>query len=340
MSNRAASLRVGLLLIVGVAAAVGLVLFLGRDRVREGVRYETYFRESVQGLDVGAPVKFRGVTLGQVIEIGLVTAAYMADRSLDASRPEARLVVVRWLIDPTRMGRVPDQATAVDLGLRARLGSQGITGLAYIELDFVDPVKFPAEKVPWTPREIYLPSMPSTLTQVQDAATALAVKLQGINIERMATTLQAILDDLHGELGSGNTRTAMADLAGLAKTLRGGAEAADLPGLAADLRGLTTALRGTLDGKETRALITASAQAAERLAAATAKLPALIGALEATTRRANSGASDIQADLVPILRDARAAAASLRETSETLRRYPASMLLGAPPPRNDGVPPR
>ena len=107
----------------GIAAAVALVLFLGRDRVSDGVRYETYFRESVQGLDVGAPVKFRGVTLGQVTEIGLVTTAYMADQAVDARRPEARMVVVRWVIDPKRMGRVPDQATAIDLGLRAAYSS-------------------------------------------------------------------------------------------------------------------------------------------------------------------------------------------------------------------------
>ncbi len=338
MSNRAASLRVGLLLLAGIAAAIGLVMFLGRDRVSDGVRYETYFRESVQGLDVGAPVKFRGVTLGQVTEIGLVTAAYMADQSVDTRRPEARLVVVRWLIDPKRMGRVPDQATAIDLGLRARLGSQGITGLAYIELDFVDPVKFPAEKVPWRPKEIYLPSMPSTLTQVQDAAQALAVKVQDIDINRIANTIQAVLDDLHGELATGSTRAALADLAALAKTLRSNAEEADLPGLTGELRALTTTLRTTLDSKETRGLITASTQAAERLAAATAKLPGLITSLETTVKRANAGAADAQSDMVPILRDARAAASSLRETAETLRRYPASMLLGAPPPRNSGAP--
>ncbi len=338
MSNRAASLRVGLLLLAGIAAAVGLVMFLGRDRVSDGVRYETYFRESVQGLDVGAPVKFRGVTLGQVTEIGLVTAAYMSDQAVETRRPEARMVVVRWLIDPKRMGRVPDQATAIDLGLRARLGSQGITGLAYIELDFVDPVKFPAETVPWTPKEIYLPSMPSTLTQVLVAAQALAVKVQGIDIGRIATTIQAVLDDIHGELATGSTRAALADLAALAKTLRSNAEEADLPGLSGELRGLTAALRATLDSKETRGLITASTQAAERLAAATAKLPALITSLETTVKRANAGAADAQADLVPILRDARAAASSLRETAETLRRYPASMLLGAPPPRNSGAP--
>ena len=337
MSSRTASVRVGLLLILGVVGAVGLVLFLARDRVKDGLRYETYFRESVQGLDVGAPVKFRGVTLGQVTEIGLVTGEYMSDRALDVQKPESRLVVVRWLVDPKRMGRAPDPGTAVDLGLRARLGSQGITGLAYIELDFADPKRFPADKVPWTPRDEYLPSMPSTITQVQDAAQELAEKLKGIDVARMVKTFQAVMDDLHGQLAGGSAASGLADLAGLAHTLRTGAEAADLPGLVADLRATTAALRATIDGKETKALLVASAQAAERLSASTAKLPALIASLDATLKRANNGTSDVQAELIPVLRDAKAAAANLRETTETLRRYPASMLLGAPPPRANGA---
>ena len=336
MNTRAASLRVGLLMLLGTACAVGLVLFLGRDKVANGVRFETYFRESVQGLDVGAPVKFRGVTLGEVKEIGLVTADYMSAIAIDPAQPEARLVVVRWVVDPKRMGRMPDQQTSVNLGLRARLGSQGITGLAYIELDFVDPKRFPADMVPWTPRDNYLPSMPSTITQVQDAAQALATKLQGIDFERIVHTVQAVLDDVHGELDGGSTHNALADIAVLARTLRSGTEAADLPGLAAEIRALTASLRTTLDSKETRGMIASATQASDRLAVATAKLPALLTALEATTRRAGASAADVQADLVPLLRDARAAVANLRETTETMRRYPASTLLGAPPPRGNG----
>ena len=61
------------------------------------------------------------------------------------------------------------------------------------------------------------------------------------------------------------------------------------------------------------------------------RLPPLIAALEQTVRRTNSGAADLQSDLAPVLRDAQAAAANLRETSEELRRYPASVLFGGPP---------
>ena len=333
MTMRTSALRVGLLLIFGIGAGLALVLFLTRSHVSEGVHYETYFSESVQGLDVGAPVKFRGVTLGQVTEIALVASAYKLDQAMDARSPQARLVLVRWVIDPARMGRLPGPATSVDLGLRARLATQGITGLAYIELDFVNPRRFPAEKVPWTPRDNYLPSMPSTLTQVQDAAQALAAKLQGIDIGKMAQSFQAVLDDLHGQLATGDAHQALANLAAITDTLRTSTAAADLPGLAAELRGLAGELRSTFAGKDTRNLLAASTEAAQRLSVAAAQLPALIATLQASVRRAEAGTSDVQSELVPVLRDARAAAANLRETTEMLRRYPSSVLLGAPPPR-------
>ena len=57
-------LRVGLLILAGIALAVGFVMFFTAGRLnRHSEIFETYFRESVQGLDVGAPVRYRGVDL-------------------------------------------------------------------------------------------------------------------------------------------------------------------------------------------------------------------------------------------------------------------------------------
>jgi paraquat-inducible protein B len=56
MNTRTLYLRVGMLVIAGVLLAVGFVLFLAGNRGgATAVVYETYSRESVQGLDVGAP---------------------------------------------------------------------------------------------------------------------------------------------------------------------------------------------------------------------------------------------------------------------------------------------
>jgi paraquat-inducible protein B len=337
MGNKAAFLRVGLLLIAGVAAVVGLVWFLGGQEIRGGEHYETYFKESVEGLDVGSAVKYRGVTLGRVTELGLVSAAYTNLGNTEFHPAAFGMVFVRFVIDPARIGQMPDRNAAIALGLRIRLASQGITGLTYLELDYVDPVKYPVMVVPWQPRDEYIPSMPSTITQVSDAAQALFTRLQNLDIERLTNALQAVLDDVHGELSSGDAHAALAAAAELLGNLRDGVAAADLPGVAADLRGAAVAVRGVAGGPATKDLLASTSRAADRLADAATRLPPLIAALEQTVRRTNAGVADVQADLIPVLRDVRDTAANLRETSEELRRYPASVLLGGPPPQHESL---
>jgi ABC-type transporter Mla subunit MlaD len=335
MGEKSAYLRVGILLVVGAVAVVGLVLFLGGQNVRGGERYETYFQESVEGLDVGSQVKFRGVNLGKVVSIGLVSAAYVSPQQPDFRSSAYDLVFVRFEIDPKRLGRVPDTETAIGLGLRVRLASQGITGVTYLELDFVDPKSFPAMTVPWQPEDTYIPSMPSTISQVQTAAQAFLGRLQQVNIEALINQVSMVLDDVHNQLTKGDARNALVASSELLRSLQDTVKAADLPGLATDLRAASVAVKTAADGPATRQLLANTSRAADRLADAAAKLPPLIATLEQTTKRANSGVSDVQSDLEPVLRDARAAAANLRETTEELRRYPSGVLLGSPPPHDE-----
>src|SRR4030095_6140538 len=74
-----------------VLAAV-LFLLGGRKLFQPTFTFETYFDKSVAGLDIGAPVSFRGVPLGQVSEILTSTAIYEKDVPLDKRR---NYIVVR-----------------------------------------------------------------------------------------------------------------------------------------------------------------------------------------------------------------------------------------------------
>lgn len=333
MANKAAFLRVGFLVVFGIAATVGVTLFLGRNQVRGGQKYETYFKESVQGLDIGASIKYRGVTLGQVTDIALVSAAYPDAMPADNVKDSYQLVMIRFDIDPAKLGVVPEQSVAVAQGLRARLASQGLTGLAYVELDFVDPVKFPPLKVPWTPREFYIPSMPSTVSQVQDGLTVVLDRLKGVDYAGFASSVQSVLDDAHAQMTTGDLHQILADTAAVTKTLRKVVDDAHLEETAADLRAAAAGLRQVAQGKDAQGLIAKASAAADQFTEAARKLPALLAALQGSVRRADDGMADIGSALTPVLRDARAAAANLRDTSEALRRYPAATLLGGPPPK-------
>lgn len=333
MEGRAAYVRIGLLIVGSVAVVIGLTVFLSGNTFNKGVLFETYFRESVQGLDVGAPVKYLGVTVGHVRQIGLVTAEYALGTPVNIQRSPFQMVFVRFIVDPSRLGEVPNTATAVRDGLRARVAQQGLTGLGYIELSFVNPNEYPPIEVPWKPRADYIPSIPSTLSQVQTAAQDFLARLNKVDFAPLLTNLTGLTDDLRRSMHEGDVHTVLVQAASTLTTLQEAVHAADLPAATADLRAAVGSVRNLAEGPDTHALIANAATAAARFSAAAEKLPALIATLQATVRRADNGTADLQQNLYPMLRDLQATISNLRDTSETLRQYPASVLLGGPPPR-------
>jgi ABC-type transporter Mla subunit MlaD len=328
-----APLRVGALIAGGLALMVAFVWFFGARTIGHAVVYESYFTESVQGLEVGAAVKYRGVTVGRVTDIGLVSPEYEPGEQLELDRPSYRQVFVRYELDSARLGKTPDTETVVRVGLRARLAAQGITGLSYIELDFVDPARYPAQLPPWRPKAAFIPSMPSTLAQVQDAAQQVLARLNTVDFVALSGALTQLLIELRGELISGDAHQALVGTQGLLHTMRTAVQAADLPALTAELRRTSQATREVVQGEDMKRLLAGSARAADRLARVTAQLPALIAALQTTVQRADAGTADAQQALVPLLRDLRTSAQNLREMTAALRQAPGQILLAAPPPR-------
>lgn len=332
-------LRVGALVVAGMALAVGFVLFLTADRFgSSNVLYETYVRESVQGLEVGGPVRYRGVAIGRVTEIGLVGAAYPRPTS-DDLEAAFQLVFVRFAVDAAKVGEAPPVADAVRAGLRVRIAAQGITGVNYLELDFLDPDRFPPRTVPWEPRYPYIPAVPSTVQQVQNAAEVVLQRLQDVDLQGLIGNVIGLIADLRGQVHDGDLAIAVNEAMELLRSLRAATAGADLPAVAAELRGVlaearavATDARGLLESREVQQVLGNVAAASAELRTAAARLPATIGAVEAAARGARGATTEVQAELGPILRDLRAAVGNLRDTTEALRRYPSQAIFGAPPP--------
>src|SRR5262249_22271990 len=141
-----------------IAAVVGLGL---RHLRRETVAFHTYFNESVQGLDIGAPVKFRGVTIGAVSNLQIA--------------PDHRHVVVTEDIDAKTVAQLG--LTHVPPDLRAQLGSQGITGVKFVSIDFFDPKLNPLPVLPFELPPNYIPAAPSMMKNLEDTLTQAMDKL-------------------------------------------------------------------------------------------------------------------------------------------------------------------
>jgi len=92
MSQQASYFRLGLFILAAIAVFLGIVLALSAGQVfRQTVVLETYFNESVQGLDSGSAVKYRGVQLGRVTNISFTWARYEQDKPRSQRRQYVRV---------------------------------------------------------------------------------------------------------------------------------------------------------------------------------------------------------------------------------------------------------
>src|SRR6266700_3890014 len=145
MSAKANFFKIGLFSIGATIALIVLLVILGSGRLFQlKVLMETYVNESVQGLEVGSKVKYRGVVVGEVTRIGFTYTKYQLDKPM----PERlRYVMIEATILPRLIGgraggditRTESARAEIQRGLRVRLAPQGITGTNYLEIDYVDP---------------------------------------------------------------------------------------------------------------------------------------------------------------------------------------------------------
>ena len=331
MDSTRAAFRVGMFVIAGIVTLLALIFFLSGATLHPGARYETYFQESVEGLDVGTAVKFRGVTIGHVTDVGLVSAEYPPPSLDESDRKVYQQVVVRFTIDPKKVGRYNEADNAIAHGLRVQIEPQGITGLSYLDLSFFNPVQYPNTPVPWTPDTTMIPSIPSTLTQLQDAVEQVMSSLSKVDAAKMVTEVSTLMTTLTNEFTTGDAHQAIANADTLLATLNTTVQRTDLPATSASIRNLA-------QGPQTEQIIAELNQTTAQLAKVSGQLPALVASSQAAINQAGETTADLQAQLLPILRDMKAATENLRSLSAELSHNPSQVILGAQPPPDAGSP--
>jgi paraquat-inducible protein B len=337
MDQKAIYFRVGIVILAGLGMIAGLVLWVGADAFRSGGRkFETYFHESVQGLDIGAAVRFRGVPVGRVTEVSMALADYpVPDAQRVLGNDAFTLVVVRFEVFTERFIQRGEGEIArlVQGGLRVRMASQGITGVLYLEADFLDPRRFPPIAVPWEPRFPVIPSAPSTLTQFTSAAERLVARLEQAQLPEMIESANALLKALTETVSSGEAYRLIVEASDLVSQIRDTVGRVSPPLVAAvdEAQRSLAAIEQTLASRETR-------QTIRNIETATGRLPQTVGAIEGAARRLETVTADADRDIGPLLRELRQTAENLRIITENMRQYPSQVLFGAPPPRDPAPP--
>ncbi len=190
MSEKTRYFKIGLFTLISlVLLCAGLILFgAGSAFQAPPLLCETYFAQSVQGLDVGAPVKFNGVKIGKVREIVFIKDEYGKDQSLENTAAHYNMIGVKFEVEKKYFPRFKDKSVdeaqelldimVAKYTLRAKMIGIGITGLVYLELGFADPKEVPPPmKISWDPKDLYIPSAPSVASRFNDSMDKLLNKM-------------------------------------------------------------------------------------------------------------------------------------------------------------------
>jgi phospholipid/cholesterol/gamma-HCH transport system substrate-binding protein len=179
----ARNLKLGILVLATLVAIIVAAVVLGIHAMApQTVAYHAYFDESVQGLEIGAPVKYRGVRIGSV-------------NSIDLARDRKHVDVVLAVAEHD-VTRLDLERTAPHL--RAQLGGQGLTGLKLVDIDLARPDE-PPPQLPFAPARHVIPTRPSLLTGLASEFVALKRRLPELadRSTRSLDKLDRVLDDIH-----------------------------------------------------------------------------------------------------------------------------------------------
>lgn len=180
MENRSYALFAGLFVIVLAAALIAAVVWLGGDRV-ERVHYEVVSRIPVSGLTLQAPVRLRGVDVGNVEAI-----------RFDPQDPRNILVTI-----------AVDRNAPVTKGTYAQLGYWGISGLTLLQLHDESPEQArlpPQARIQMRPSLLSqaATSAESLIANANRAAERVTELLSERNLEQVSRTLNELERTIEG----------------------------------------------------------------------------------------------------------------------------------------------
>jgi paraquat-inducible protein B len=159
MANLANKYKLGVFVVIAFIVFIIALFLLGSFKfMEEKIKCVTIVKSSVQGLSIGAKVKFSGVPLGQITDIKIAHGNYIyiymelfTDKLINSEFQKEEVDYREYFEE------------LVKKGLRCQLCYQGITGTLYQELQFFDPKQY--KKIIPLHKEgiLYIPSIPPVL---------------------------------------------------------------------------------------------------------------------------------------------------------------------------------
>lgn len=226
---------------------IALLAFGGVNFFSKPQRFVVYFDESIHGLDLGSPVKLRGVRVGRVADLTVryderknhsvvvVTCEFSRNTLTDSKGA---------LINVSERGELQ---TLIDHGLRAQLGVLGLaTGLLFVELDFLNPAEYPADSRTTELKYAVVPAVRSAISEFQASASEILSKIRKIDFEGLSGELKKLLADTRRQVDGLDLKGVTAQWQRTGAAIETLATSPELKQAFANLNATLTDLRSTL----------------------------------------------------------------------------------------------
>ena len=324
MSQKISPTLIGAFVVGAVALLViGVVAFGSGQLFRKTQQFVLYFDGSVNGLHMGAPVKFKGVEIGSVkdikLEMGLGNQVHDIPViiEIDLKKVIRRGVTIEKAMDPNTIREFVTQ------GLRGQLQTESlVTGVLYVALDWFPetPLRFVQPAGAHFKYE-EIPTVPTELEQAHEALVRVVKKIDDIDFKRLIDSLAKTSDGV-GQLVSVNSPALKSILQSMDQAMP------QLRGAISDFRKLTTTADHNIENVsgDLHQTLTAAQSAIDQIAATMKEAQTTIVSVRATV----DPNSPTIYELTKSLREVSGAASSLRLLADSLDHNPQAVVLGKP----------
>jgi len=201
MATLKTKFSVGLFLIIGITVIIFGVIWLGLSNYLEkGRLFVSYFDESVQGLDVDSPVKYRGVHIGRVHTISVA--------------PDGKLIEVILIIESEIK---PDGDPQ---NLVAQLKSVGITGLMFLELEQKSLDSGADPKFDFKPQYPVIATRPSQISKIRQGIEDIFELFRALDADTISQQLTSALKKVNKTIDDAKLAELVGDVRSTVKSLQ------------------------------------------------------------------------------------------------------------------------
>ncbi len=310
MASARVHFSVGLFMTAGLALATVAIIWLGMSSfLDKGELFVTYFDESVQGLGVDSPVKYRGVPVGRVKQIRIA--------------PDYHLIEVLIAIENENVGSGDKFTDSV-----ASIANVGITGAMFVEIDKATPgTDHLTPKLSFEPPHPVIASRPSNIKKLFREIDLIASKVQSIDFQGISREALAAFTGLNAAIESAQVGAIAADVRALLASVNAAANPKRLESMAVNMDQTIAASRRLMDqtAGDMARMDTILSQFQDILDTNRPHIDTTMTALASTTLRADAFMAQSTATMCQMQTSIRELQARMTVTADNLEQTSASL---------------